>query len=85
MSAKLDRISEALEALAVQKNDIVHLTGRLEDLRKWTAAHEKRIQTLELAPGQGASHLIWLAVGAGVSALGSLAAGVTLFFMIGRT
>jgi len=83
MSAKLDRISDALEALAVQKNDIVHLTRRFEDLRVWTGDHEKRIKALELAPGKSASALVYMAIGAGMTALGGVATGVTLFFMIG--
>ena len=84
MSAKLDRMADALEALAVQKNDIGHLTRRVEDLRTWTGDHEKRLKALELAPGKSASALVWMGIGAGITALGTVAAGVALFFMIGR-
>lgn len=74
---KLDKVVEALQVLAVQKNEIEHLIKTQGDHRAWLKGHEERIQHLEKRPGESASRFVWLLTGGGISAL----TGVLIFIV----
>lgn len=56
ISSKIDRLAEALQVLAVQKNEISHLVRHQGDHREWLKGHEKRLQDLEKRPEGSAKH-----------------------------
>lgn len=70
---KLDRVMEALQVLAVQKNDIDHLSKDQESLRKWVITHEARLQKLELQPGKVAGKAVYLLSGGAITLIVGLA------------
>lgn len=81
IQTKLDQMLEALQVIAVQKNEIEHLIKTQGDQREWLKGHERRIQDLEKLPGDNASRFIWLLYGGGVSSVTGILVGLIVFFI----
>lgn len=69
---KLDQVMDALQVLAVQKNEIDHLKTDHDSLRQWVKGHEVRLQVVELHPGKLAGKTIYLLAGIGCSVSAAL-------------
>ena len=59
METKVDRLTDVVSQIAVQQNDITHLTTSLNGLRDWMIKIERRVGELEKAPG-GAAIRMWV-------------------------
>jgi len=79
MDQKMDRMVKALESMAEHRVEIEHLAEQGQDSRKWLKDHERRIQTLEKAPGSTASRFLWIVVGSVVAIGPSVIAGILLY------
>lgn len=81
LDKKMDRMVEALEALAAQRVEIEHLIEQQRDTKSWLKRHEERIQALERAPGGMASRFLWIVVGAVVTIGAGIATGLGLIWI----
>jgi|LGVE01.1.fsa_nt_gb predicted RNase H-like nuclease (RuvC/YqgF family) len=83
LDKKMDRMVEALEALAAQRVEIEHLTQQQHEDRVWLKDHETRIQSLERAPGSSASKFLWILIGASVTVAPGIATAILVYWMRG--
>jgi len=79
---KLDKLTEILTTVAVQKNEIEHLVSALSDLKNWLKLLEARMQLQEQAGGQSASKFLWIIVTA--LAASCIGAAVTAISLVAR-
>lgn len=77
MDEKLDKVIDALSVLAVQKNEIQHISKTQDDHRVWLKNHEERLQKVELQPGRMATKTLLIVIGAGVTVV----SGVVVFML----
>lgn len=76
---KLDRLTEILTTVAVQKKEIEHIVEALNDFKSWLKLLEGRMQTQEKSAGTSAAKFVWiLATTMLSSAIGAVATIVIL-------
>lgn len=83
MASQFTEITKALQAVAVQKNEIKHLLEHQGDHREWLKDHEKRIQKIEQQPSQAATRWYWMAIAAMVGILSSVGTKIFAAAFIG--
>ncbi len=79
LDAKVGRVIELLEEVAVQRTEIKHLMRGQQEHREWLVEHGQRIRGLEAAPGRVAGKALVVICTMSGTVVGSIVSSIVVW------